>query len=126
MLNIFIEQKIDFQNEKIDLTPGVAITYFSDVSTRLNYQNNFFNNLFFYPGMDLGYRVNQNLKLYSNIGYTYRIPTYTDLFYSSPTTLGNENLKLEKALTKEFGLKYLKNNFNLKYVFVSKGRVRYN
>ena len=113
MLNIFIEQKIDFQNEKIDLTPGVAITHFSDVSTRLNYQSNFFNNLFFYPGMDLGYRVNQNLKLYSNIGYTYRIPTYTDLFYSSPTTLGNENLKLEKALTKEFGLKYLKNNFNL-------------
>ena len=113
MLNIFIEQKIDFQSEKIDLTPGVAITHFSDVSTRLNYQSNFFNNLFFYPGMDLGYRVNQNLKLYSNIGYTYRIPTYTDLFYSSPTTLGNENLKLEKALTKEFGLKYLKNNFNL-------------
>ena len=113
MLNIFIEQKIDFQSEKIDLTPGVAITHFSDVSTRLNYRSNFFNNLFFYPGMDLGYRVNQNLKLYSNIGYTYRIPTYTDLFYSSPTTLGNENLKLEKALTKEFGLKYLKNNFNL-------------
>jgi len=113
MLNIFIEQKIDFKNEKIDLTPGLAITYFSDVSTRLNYQSNFFNNLFFYPGMDLGYKINQNLKLYSNVGYTYRIPTYTDLFYSSPTTLGNENLKLEKALTKEFGLKYLKNNFNL-------------
>ena len=53
------------------------------------------------------------MKLYSNVGYTYRIPTYTDLFYSSPTTLGNENLKLEKALTKEIGLKYLKNNFNL-------------
>ena len=33
MLNIFIEQKIDFQSEKIDLTPGVAITHFSDVST---------------------------------------------------------------------------------------------
>ena len=60
-----------------------------------------------------GYRFDKNLKLYSNVGYTYRIPTYTDLFYSSPTTLGNENLKLEKALTKEFGLKYLKNNFNL-------------
>ena len=113
MLNMFIEQQIKFQNEKIDLTPGIAITYFSDVSTRLNYQSNFFNNLFFYPGMDLGYRFTKNLKLYSNIGYTYRIPTYTDLFYSSPTTLGNENLKLEKALTKEIGLKYLKSNFNL-------------
>ena len=113
MLNIFIEQKIQFQNEKIDLTPGIAITYFSDVSTRLKYQNNFFNNLFFYPGMDLGYRINQNLTLYSNIGYTYRIPTYTDLFYSSPTTLGNENLNLEKALTSELGIKYRKENFNL-------------
>ena len=115
MLNIFIEQKIQFQNEKIDLTPGIAITYFSDVSTRLKYQNNYFNNLFFYPGMDLGYRINQNLTLYSNIGYTYRIPTYTDLFYSSPTTLGNENLKLEKALTSELGLKYTKENFNLTF-----------
>jgi iron complex outermembrane receptor protein len=112
MLNMFIEQQIKFQNKKIDFTPGIAITYFSDVSTRLNYQSNFFNNLFFYPGMDLGYRFNKNLKLYSNIGYTYRIPTYTNLFYSSPTTLGNENLKLEKALTKEFGLKYVNNNFN--------------
>lgn len=113
MFNMFIEQQIKFQNDKIDLTPGVAISYFSDVSTRLNYQSNFFNNLFFYPGIDLGYRFNKNLKIYSNVGYTYRMPTYTDLFYSSPTTLGNENLKLEKALTKEFGLKYLKNNFNL-------------
>ena len=36
-----------------------------------------------------------------------------DLFYSSPTTLGNENLKLEKALTSELGIKYRKENFNL-------------
>ena len=115
MLNMFVEQQVILNNDKIDFTPGLAITYFSDVSTKLNYQNNFFNNLFFYPGMDLGYRVNQNLKLYSNIGYTYRIPTYTDLFYSSPTTLGNENLKLEKALTKEVGLKYLKDDFNFNF-----------
>ena len=60
-------------------------------------------------------RINQNLTLYSNIGYTYRIPTYTDLFYSSPTTLGNENLKLEKAFTKEIGLKYLKGDFNFNF-----------
>ena len=112
MLNMFVEQQVILNNDKIDFTPGLAITYFSDVSTKLNYQNNFFNNLFLYPGMDLGYRLNNNLKLYTNIGFTYRIPTYTDLFYSSPTTLGNENLKLEKALTKEIGLKYLKDDFN--------------
>ena len=115
MLNMFVEQQVILNNDKIDFTPGLAITYFSDVSTKLNYQNNFFNNLFFYPGMDLGYRLNNNLKLYTNIGFTYRIPTYTDLFYSSPTTLGNENLKLEKALTKEIGLKYLKDDFNFNF-----------
>ena len=115
MLNIFVEQQVKLNNHKIDLTPGVAISYFSDVSTKLSYQNNFFNNLFFYPGIDLGYRLNNNLKLYTNIGFTYRIPTYTDLYYTSPTTLGNENLKLEKALTKEIGLKYLKNDFNFNF-----------
>ena len=115
MLNMFIEQQVKLNNDKIDFTPGVAITFFSDVSTKLNYQNNFFNNLFFYPGMDLGYRLDNNLKLYTNIGFTYRIPTYTDLFYTSPTTLGNENLKLEKALTKEIGLKYLKDDFNFNF-----------
>ena len=115
MLNMFVEQQVILNNDKIDFTPGLAITYFSDVSTKLNYQNNFFNNLFFYPGMDLGYRLNNNLKLYTNIGFTYRIPTYTDLFYSSPTTLGNKNLKLEKALTKEIGLKYLKDDFNFNF-----------
>ena len=115
MLNMFIEQQVKLNDDKIDFTPGVAITYFSDVSTKLNYKNNFFNNLFFYPGMDLGYRLDNNLKLYTNIGFTYRIPTYTDLFYTSPTTLGNENLKLEKALTKEIGLKYLKDGFNFDF-----------
>ena len=115
MLNMFIEQQVKLNDDKIDFTPGVAITYFSDVSTKLNYKNNFFNNLFFYPGMDLGYRLDNNLKLYTNIGFTYRIPTYTDLFYTSPTTLGNENLKLEKALTKEIGLKYLKDDFNFNF-----------
>ena len=115
MLNMFVEQQVMLNNDKIDFTPGLAITYFSDVSTKLNYQDNFFNNLFFYPGMDLGYRLNNNLKLYTNIGFTYRIPTYTDLFYSSPTTMGNENLKLEKALTKEIGLKYLKDDFNFNF-----------
>ncbi len=115
MLNMFIEQQVKLNDDKIDFTPGVAITYFSDVSTKLNYKNNFFNNLFFYPGIDLGYRLYNNLKLYTNIGFTYRIPTYTDLFYSSPTTLGNENLKLEKALTKEIGLKYLKDDFNFNF-----------
>ena len=44
MVNLFLEQQVKFADEKIDLTPGVAFSYFSDVSTNMNYKNNFFRN----------------------------------------------------------------------------------
>ena len=112
MVNLFLEHQMKFAENKIDVTPGVAFSYFSDVSTNQNYQNNFFRNFFMYPGIDIGYVLNDDIKLYSNVGYTYRVPTYTDLFYASPTTIGNENLKPEKAFTKEIGFDYTKDNFN--------------
>lgn len=99
MANLFLEHRFEFANNKIDVTPGVAVNYFSDFKFHA------------FPGIDFGYQINNNLKLYANVGYTYRIPTYTDLFYSDPTTLGNENLDPEEALTEEIGIKYNKGNF---------------
>lgn len=116
MVNLFLEQQVKFADEKIDLTPGVAFSYFSDVSTNMNYQSNFFRNFFAYPGLDIGYQLNNDIKLYSNIGYTYRVPTYTDLYYNSPTTIGNDNLNPEKALTQEFGARFDKDGLNINIV----------
>ena len=116
MVNLFLEQQVKFADEKIDLTPGVAFSYFSDVYTNMNYQSNFFRNFFAYPGLDIGYQINDDIKFYSNIGYTYRVPTYTDLYYNSPTTIGNDNLNPEKALTQEFGARYDKNGLNINFV----------
>ena len=116
MVNLFLEQQVKFADEKIDLTPGVAFSYFSDVSTNMNYQSNFFRNFFAYPGLDIGYQINDDIKFYSNIGYTYRVPTYTDLYYNSPTTIGNDNLNPEKALTQEFGARFDKNGLHINFV----------
>ena len=116
MVNLFLEQQVKFADEKIDLTPGVAFSYFSDVSTNMNYQSNFFRNFFAYPGLDIGYQINDDIKFYSNIGYTYRVPTYTDLYYNSPTTIGNDNLNPEKALTKEFGARFDRDGLNINFV----------
>jgi vitamin B12 transporter len=99
MVTVFLEHRFQFLNKKLDLTPGIAVNYFSDFKFHA------------FPGIDLGYQINSNLKVYANAGYTYRIPTYTDLFYSDPTTLGNENLNPEEALTEELGLKYSKGRF---------------
>jgi len=73
-----------------------------------------------YPGIDIGYELNDDVKLYSNVGYTYRVPTYTDLFYTSPTTIGNENLKPEKAFTKEIGINYTKDDFDFTFTLYNR------
>jgi len=48
-------------------------------------------------------RLTDKLKLRSSGGYGFRIPTYTDLYYSDPATVGNANLKPESAWSGEAG-----------------------
>ena len=100
MANLFLEHRFKLANDKLDITPGVAVTYFSDLKFHA------------FPGIDLGYNLSDHLKAYGNIGFTYRIPTYTDLFYKDPVTVGNENLEPEEAFAQEIGLKYTKSNFS--------------
>jgi len=45
-----------------------------------------------------------SFKLRASAGYGFRIPTYIDLYYSDPTTLGNPNLKPESAWNFESGM----------------------
>ncbi len=51
----------------------------------------------FSPQMAGSLRLGERWKLRANGGYGFRIPTYTDLYYSDPTTVGNPNLKPESA-----------------------------
>ena len=98
-VNLFADHTFKLLDQKLVVSPGIALSYFSDMSFHS------------FPGIDLGYNVSSNFKLYSNIGKTYRIPTYTDLYYSDRTTVGNENLNPESATSTEFGLKYNTSNF---------------
>ncbi|WP_456378285.1 TonB-dependent receptor domain-containing protein, partial [Lutibacter sp.] len=95
----FLEHRFELLNENLDITPGVAISYFSDFETKA------------FPGIDVGYHLSDKTKIYGNIGYTYRVPTFTDMFYVGPTTLGNPNLKPESALAEELGFKYVTSKF---------------
>jgi iron complex outermembrane receptor protein len=56
--------------------------------------------------MDLGYRLNDHLKIFSSVNKTLRMPTFTDMFYTSPVQQGNSHLKPEEAVTFEAGFKY--------------------
>jgi iron complex outermembrane receptor protein len=94
MTTLFLEHRFQFIDNRLDITPGVAVTYFSDFKFNA------------FPGLDVGFDITNNLKAYGNIGFTYRIPTYTDLYYSDPRTNGNEDLEPEEAFAQEIGIKY--------------------
>ena len=98
-VNLFADHTFQLFDKKLFISPGIALSYFSDMSFHS------------FPGIDLGYNVSSDFKIYSNIGKTYRIPTYTDLYYSDRTTVGNENLNPESATSTELGLKYNSSNF---------------
>jgi iron complex outermembrane receptor protein len=55
------------------------------------------------PHLAGSYAVAPAIKLRASAGYGYRIPTYTDLYYSDPTTIGNANLKPESAWSGDVG-----------------------
>jgi len=100
MANLFVEHRFSLADNRLDITPGASVNYFSDFKFHA------------FPGVDIGYSINDAFRAYANVGYTYRVPTYTDLYYVGRSDLGNENLEPEKALSEEIGLKYFGVNFN--------------
>ncbi|WP_027125328.1 TonB-dependent receptor plug domain-containing protein [Gelidibacter mesophilus] len=105
---LFLEQRFKILNDRVDLTPGVALSYYSDFKFHA------------FPGLDAGVDITKNLRAFANVGYTYRIPTYTDLYYSDPTTLGNDQLKPEEAIAEELGLKFQKSTFNFSFALFNR------
>lgn len=57
----------------------------------------------FSPSLSGGYWINSRIKLRASISHAFRLPTYTDLYYSDPANMGNPNLKPESAWNFEGG-----------------------
>ena len=58
------------------------------------------------PMLAGGYHLTEKLKLRGEAGYGFRLPTYLDLYYSDPSTIGNPNLKPESAWNFEGGVEW--------------------
>ncbi|UCC79885.1 MAG: TonB-dependent receptor [Candidatus Zixiibacteriota bacterium] len=90
---LFLEQNID-GIEPFILALGTNACYYSEWGWTIS------------PGIDAGCLVTDNLKLYSSIGRSFRVPTFTELYYQSPANAGDENLKPEESISYETGLTY--------------------
>ncbi|MGE5350692.1 MAG: TonB-dependent receptor plug domain-containing protein [Acidobacteriota bacterium] len=58
----------------------------------------------YWPGVDLSYQFTDLISLKASIGKSFRIPTFTELYYNSPAQRGNPMLQPEEALSYETGL----------------------
>ena len=99
--SLFLEHRFQFFNNIIDVTPGISASNFSDFDNQI------------FPGLDFGVKISEKFRAYGNIGTSFRLPTYTNLYYVSLTTISNPNLETEEAFSQEVGFKYLSKNINV-------------
>ncbi|MBK1896429.1 TonB-dependent receptor plug domain-containing protein [Chryseobacterium paridis] len=91
---VFFEHHFSLLDKKLNITPGISWANYSKEGN------------FFYPGLDVGYNLDSNNKVYGNIARVHRVPTFTDLYYKSPTEQGNPDLLPENAVSTEIGYQY--------------------
>lgn len=66
-----------------------------------------------YPGIDLSYRITNTIKLFAAWNMAQRMPTFTDIYYKSPTQVGYAGLKPERASEFNIGGVFRNNNMEL-------------
>lgn len=99
---LFFEHNFSLFDHKLQITPGASWANYSNAGN------------FFYPGLDLGYSFDNHHKAYANVSKVHRVPTFTDLYYTSKTEKGNENLTPESALYSELGYQFHQKNWMAK------------
>lgn len=89
------------QIERLSLNVGAYVNYNSKFGWQV------------FPGLDVGYDLSSDWKVFINSGTGQRIPSFTDLYYNTPGNIGNANLEAETAWYAEGGVKYNRNHLSL-------------
>jgi len=93
IIGVFVENRLWLMKERLAINTGAYINVSSDFGTQI------------LPSLELNYKVNQRVALFGNTGQSFRVPTFTDLYYVGPSNVGNANLKPESSTNYEVGLK---------------------
>ncbi|MBM3165382.1 MAG: TonB-dependent receptor [Bacteroidetes bacterium] len=93
----FVDHTLKLMENKLILVGNVH--YFNLYMNGNTYQK-------FLPGFEAAYVLLPSLRIYGNIGQSYRAPTYTELFYQDFSNVGNANLQPEYATNMELGASY--------------------
>ncbi|HEX4577689.1 MAG TPA: TonB-dependent receptor [Edaphobacter sp.] len=67
----------------------------------------------FSPSIAAAYTLTRTTRLRASAGHGFRLPTYVDLYYADPTTIGNPNLQPESSWSYEAGIEWTPTNSRL-------------
>lgn len=59
----------------------------------------------YWPGAEFNMEFREGVNVFASSARSFRIPTYTELFYYTPANQGNPDLKPERAWTHEIGMR---------------------
>ncbi|MGD8778817.1 MAG: TonB-dependent receptor [Ignavibacteria bacterium] len=79
--------------KKVDISLGGSFYNFSSIGWKV------------WPGIDAGINLSDNTRLFASIGKAFRVPSFTELFYNDPVTIGNPDLKHEETTNYELGFR---------------------
>lgn len=82
--------------DRFSLTAGILANY--NTALKGKYK--------FYPSINMSYQLLDELKVYTSWNKATRMPTFTDLYYTTVTHISNYDLKPEDSESFELGFKY--------------------
>ncbi len=92
---VFLEHKF-CPVERLSFDLGASAMHYSDWGWE------------YWPGVESNVGLTDGWNGFASVGRSFRIPSYTELYYSTPANQGNPDLKPEKAWTYETGLRWHK------------------
>lgn len=94
---VFIENRLYLLQQRLALNTGAYLNVSSDYGTQL------------LPSIEASYKLTDQWSLFGNAGQSFRVPTFTDLYYVGPTNIGNPDLQPEESNQIEAGVKWGRN-----------------
>lgn len=95
--NLFFNQRVPL-GERVDVGAGISAVHYSAWGWE------------YWPGLDINLALNKQYSWFASYGESFRIPTYTEMYYNTPMNVGNAALEPEEAQTWETGIRGSWNN----------------
>jgi iron complex outermembrane receptor protein len=90
--SIYIEHT--YSKRDFFLSAGVMYNYNTDFSDE------------FFPGVDVSYQITDHIRPYASVNRSFRLPSYTDLYYNLGGAVGSIDLEPESSINYELGAKF--------------------